>query len=145
MIIAFQELSAKLKVISLLNTPVISGREISTETAKMQLVKKLVVILSILRLNYAAVKSCIKENEENKICFKSMDGTNTSYVDPYPLVLKTKIVLKEIIDIDEKERSITIRAYLVTSWKDPRIGLSNGTTRYILIFIYFFKTLSKAI
>ena len=45
-----------------------------------------------------------------------------------PLALNTTVVLKEIIDIDEKESSITVRVSLQTAWRDPRIGLSNGTT-----------------
>ena len=111
-----------------MNDLVISRGEISTEIAKMQLAKSLVVIFCILRLNLAAVKSCIEEHKKDKICFKSIDGINTTYLAPYPLVLNTTMILKEIIEINEKESSIAVRVILVTKWKDPGIGLSNGTT-----------------
>ena len=94
----------------------------------MQFVKSLVVIFCILRLNLAAIKSCIEEHKKDKICFKSIDGINTTYLAPYPLVLNTTMILKEIIEINEKESSITVRVILVAKWKDPGIGLSNGTT-----------------
>ena len=129
MIIAFQELSAKLKVISLLNTPVISGREISTETAKMQLVKKLVVILSILRLNFAAVnvRTCKEEIEKNKICFKNIVGSNTTLVDSYrppsPVVVNSTVMLKEVIEINEKESSEALQN------RRQKAGLSGCTVR----------------
>ena len=57
-----------------------------------------------------------------------MDGNNVTYVAPYPLVLNTTVILREIIDINEKESSITVRVFLVTKWRDPGIDLSNGTT-----------------
>ena len=94
----------------------------------MQFVKTLVVILSILRLNYAAVRSCIEEDEKNKICLKSIDGSKATYLAPYPLVLNTTMILKEIIDINEKESSITVRIIVLAKWRDSGIGLSNGTT-----------------
>ena len=102
--------------------------------SKMQLIKSLVVIFSILRLNFAAVRSCIKEDVKNTICVKSMGGGNTTYVNPFynahnqPLVLNTTIDLKEVIEINEKDSSIMVRVVLLTEWRDPRIGLSNGST-----------------
>ena len=94
-------------MISLLTGLVISRDKISTEfeKAKMQLNKSLVVMFCILRLNFADVMSCSKEVRKNEICLK----TDETYVEPYPLALNTTVVLKEIIDIDEKESSITVR------------------------------------
>ena len=94
----------------------------------MELFKNLVVILCILRPNFAAIRSCIEEHRKDKVCFRSIDGNNTAYVHPYPLVLNTTMILDEIIDINEKERSITLRVTLATTWRDPRVGLSNETT-----------------
>ena len=94
----------------------------------MQFVKSLIVIFCYVRLNFAAVRSCIEEDVKNRLCFKSMDGSNVTYVAPYPLVLNTTVILREIIDINEKESSITVRVFLVTKWRDPGIDLSNGTT-----------------
>ena len=90
----------------------------------MQLNKSLVVIFCILRLNFADIMSCSKEDKKNKICLK----TDETYVEPYPLALNTTVILKEIIEINEKESSITVRVGLQTVWRDPRIGLSKGTT-----------------
>ena len=90
----------------------------------MQLNKTLVVIFCILRLNFADLLSCSKEVRKNEICLK----TNETYIEPYPLALNTTVVLKEIIEINEKESSITVRVGLVTAWRDPRIGLSKGST-----------------
>ena len=94
----------------------------------MQFVKSLVVILCFVRLIFASVKSCIEEDMKNRLCYKIIDGNNVTYVDPYPLALNTTVILREIIDINEKESSITVRVFLVTKWRDPGIGLSNGST-----------------
>ena len=102
-------------------------KEISTEISKMELFKILVVILSILRINFAPVTSCIEEDKKNIICFKSMGGSNSTYVFPYPLVVNTTMKLKEISEINEKDSSITVLVILVTKWRDPGIGLSNRT------------------
>ena len=72
----------------------------------MQFVKSLIVIFCYVRLNFAAVRSCIEEDVKNRLCFKSMDGSNVTYVAPYPLVLNTTVILREIIDINEKESSM---------------------------------------
>ena len=93
----------------------------------MQSMRTLVVIFCIFRLNFATIRSCIKENEENRICFLSIGGINTGYVAPFPLVLNTTMVLREVIEINEKESSITVQVIFVTTWIDPRIGLSKGT------------------
>ena len=99
--------------------------------AKMQLNKSLVIMFCILRLNFAAenVKTCKEENVKNEICLKSLNGSNATYTDPFPLDLNTTMVLKEIIEINEKESSITVRVILITAWIDPGLGLSKGTTR----------------
>ena len=94
----------------------------------MELFKSLFVIFSILRINFAAVMSCIEEHRKNRICFKGMVGSNLTYVDPYPLVVNTTIKLKQISNINEKDSSITIQIILMAKWRDPGIGLSNGTS-----------------
>ena len=80
------------------------------------------------RLSLATVRSCIDENVKNEICLKSVDGRNATYADPDQVALNTTVILKEIIEINEKESSITVRVGLMTTWRDPRLGLSNGTT-----------------
>ena len=85
----------------------------------------------ILRLNFAAenIKTCKEENVKNEICLKSLDGINATYADPFPLALNTTMILKEIIEINEKDNSITVMVVLTTAWIDPGLGLSKGTTR----------------
>ena len=97
----------------------------------MQLHKSLVVMFYILRLNFAAenIKTCKEENVKNEICLKSLDGINATYADPFPLALNTTMILKEIIEINEKDNSITVMVVLITAWIDPGLGLSKGTTR----------------
>ena len=97
----------------------------------MQLHKSLVVMFCILRLNFAAenIKTCKEENVKNEICLKTLDGINATYTDPFPLALNTTMILKEIIEINEKENSITVMVVLITAWIDPGLGLSKGTTR----------------
>ena len=91
------------------------------------------IIFSILRLNFAAVnvRTCKEEIEKNKICFKNIVGSNTTLVDSYrppsPVVVNSTVMLKEVIEINEKESSITVRVLLMTRWSDSRLGLSNGT------------------
>ena len=129
MIVAFQESRVKLKVSSLLNGLIISRSEISTdiEIVKMQLLNSLVLLLCILRLTYATINSCEEETMKNVICFKSTNGSNAEYDPPFPLDLNSTMMLKEIIEINENENSITVRVDLVTRWRDPGIGLSNKT------------------
>ena len=113
----------KLNMISLLKVLLISRSEIS----KMQSIKTLLIIFCFFKLNFATIRSCIKENEENRICFLSIGGINKGYVAPYPFVLNTTMILREVIEINEKESSITIQVMLIATWIDPRIGLSKGT------------------
>ena len=95
----------------------------------MQLVNSLVLILCILRVTYATINSCEEETRKNVICSKSTKGSNTEYEPPFPLDLNSTMMLKEIIEINEKENSIIVRVKLVTVWRDPGICLSNRTVR----------------
>ena len=65
----------------------------------------------------------MKEAEAPRICRKRNEG----YLKPFPLNLKTKIELKEIVDINEDEKSITIQMNMLTLWKDSGIDRSNTT------------------
>ena len=94
------------------------------EIVKMQLVNSLVLLLCVLRVTYATINSCEEETMKNVICSKS-----TEYDPPFPLDLNSTMMLKEIIEINEKENSIIVRVKLVTVWRDPGICLSNRTVR----------------
>ena len=90
---------------------------------KMYLHKSLIVLTCLFKLNYAELKSCMKEAEAPRICQKS----NESYLNPFPLNLTTIILLKEIVDIDEDKKSITMQMNMFSLWKDSRIDSSNAT------------------
>ena len=92
---------------------------------KMYLHKSLIVLTCLFKLNYAELKSCMKEAEAPRICQKS----NESYLNPFPLNLTTIILLKEIVDIDEDEKSITAQLLFSIFWKDSQIYRSNGTLK----------------
>jgi hypothetical protein len=68
------------------------------------------------------------EKDQPRICFKAVEGEK-GYVNPFPVSLTTQLYLKEIVSIDEDEKSITVEMNLVTQWKDPRITISNETTK----------------
>ena len=91
----------------------------------MNLAKFLVILTCLIKLNYADLKSCLRETEAPRICHKH----NESYLTPFPLNLTTKIELKQIVDIDENEKSITIQMNMLSLWKDSGIARSNSTKR----------------
>ena len=93
----------------------------------MNLAKFLVILTCLFKLNYAELKSCMKEAEAPRICHKH----NESYLTPFPLNLTTKIELKQIVDIDENEKSITIQINMLSLWKDSGIARSNSTKRNV--------------
>ena len=51
------------------------------------------------------------------------------YVVPFPVVLDTLFDLKEIVDINEDEKSITVQLLFAIFWKDSQIYRSNGTSK----------------
>ena len=46
-----------------------------------------------------------------------------------PSELNTTLYFHEIVSIDEDENSITMQIILMSSWKDPRITVSNETVK----------------
>ena len=93
----------------------------------MNLAKFLVILTCLIKLNYADLKSCLREEEAPRICHK----TNEGYLKPFPLNLTTKIELKQIVDIDENEKSVTIQMNMLSLWKDSGIARSNSTKRNV--------------
>ena len=73
----------------------------------------------------AQLLSCSEETANPKVCFTG----NTSNLDPFPMVLTTKLVLQEIVGIDENEKSISIQMGLVSLWKVFGLDRSNGTKK----------------
>ena len=90
---------------------------------KMYLAKSLIVLTCLYKLNHALLKSCLIEQHANRICHKRNEG----YLKPFPLNVSTRIELKEIVDINEDEKSITLQMVMVTIWKDSGIDRSNSS------------------
>ena len=88
----------------------------------------MLVFITIFELDSAQLKSCLLEKDQPRICFKAIEGEK-GYVNPFPVHLTTQLYLKEIVSIDEDEKSITMEMNLATYWKDPRITISNETTK----------------
>ena len=89
----------------------------------MNLAKFLIILTCLFKLNYADLNSCLREAEAPRICHKPNEG----YKKPFPLNVTTKIELKQIVDIDENEKSITIQMNMLSMWKDSGIDRSNST------------------
>jgi hypothetical protein len=94
----------------------------------MHVVNCVLVLATLFELNWAELKSCLEDQNQPTICFKAMNGEN-GYVVPFPVVLDTLIDLKEIVDIDEDEKSITAQLLFSIFWKDSQIYRSNGTLK----------------
>ena len=85
--------------------------------------KSLIVFACLFKLNYAQLKSCLKEEHAHRICHKRDEG----YIEPFPLNVSTRIELKEIVDIDTDDKSITIQLAMLTYWKDSGLDRSNAS------------------
>ena len=94
----------------------------------MNVVQHTMVFTIICELSSAQLRRCLAEKDQPRICFKAVKGEK-GYVNPFPVALTTKLHLKEIVSIDENEKSITMVMNLATYWKDPRITISNETTK----------------
>ena len=94
----------------------------------MNIIKSIFIIITIFGLSSAKLRSCLVEKEEPEICFKAMKEEK-GYVNPFPVNVTTQLYLKEIVSIDEEEKSITVQMVLMSSWKDPRITVSNETIK----------------
>ena len=64
----------------------------------------------------------LKFASKAKICSYAADAY-------FPLVLNTTLKLKEIVDIDENEKSISIQMSLVTEYKASGLDRSKGTSQ----------------
>ena len=71
------------------------------------------------------INSCSNETRANVICFKGTKNYQSKEL--YPINLKTILIVKEIVKIDEKEKSITIQMILDSIWEDKGLDASNET------------------
>ena len=77
--------------------------------------------LSIARFRINDLKSCKEETHVSKICLTGENG----YLQPFPVVVFSELVLRHLIEIDEDKHSITAEFELWTWWEDSGIALSN--------------------
>ena len=67
------------------------------------------------------LKFCKEEIHVSKICLTSKDG----YFKPFPVIVDSQLVLRNLIEIDGNKNSITAQFELLANWEDPGIALSN--------------------
>ena len=90
------------------------------------LFKYLLLVLSVLKpsvakLRISDLKNCKEESQESIICLSGENG----YFKPFPVMVDSELVLRNIIGIDESKNSISAQLQLWTRWVDPGIALSN--------------------
>ena len=81
-------------------------------------------VLSILKPSFAKLrisdlKNCKEESHESRICLTGKDG----YFKPFPVFVDSQLILRNIIGIDENEKSISLQLQLWTRWDDPGVAL----------------------
>ena len=86
------------------------------------------LILNIINLSKAELKSCLEKHKKVEICFKDKEGYSRPISDGKRMVLNTMFYLKAITEVDENRNSISIQAELWSYWADPGLGLSNNST-----------------
>ena len=75
----------------------------------------------IAKLRISDLKNCKDESPESIICLTGKNG----YFKPFPVIVDSELVLRNLIGIDENKNSITVQLVLWTWWVDPGIALSN--------------------
>ena len=76
-------------------------------------------------LHTSDLKNCKEENHKSKICLTGENG----YFKPFPVIVDSSLVLRNIIEIDQNKNSISSQFELWTSWEDPGITLANVSSR----------------
>ena len=76
------------------------------------------------RLKISELKSCKEESHNSKICLTGENG----YFKPFPVIVDTNLILRNLIEIDENKKSISAQFELWTWWVDPGIALSNASS-----------------
>ena len=75
-------------------------------------------------LHISDLKNCKEEKLKSKICLTGENG----YFEPFPVVVNSDLILRNIIEIDQNKNSISAQFELWTWWVDPGIALSNATS-----------------
>ena len=76
-------------------------------------------------LHTSDLKNCKVEKHESKICLTGENG----YFKPFPVIVNSDLILRNIIEIDQNKNSISAQFELWTSWEDPGITLSNTSSK----------------
>ena len=72
-------------------------------------------------LHISDLNNCKKEGHKSKICLTGENG----YFKPFPVLIDSSLVLRNIIEIDQNKNSISAQFQLWTFWEDPGITLAN--------------------
>ena len=70
-------------------------------------------------LRISDLKSCKEEKHESKICLTGENG----YFNPFPVIVDSNLVLRNLIEIDENKNSISLQLQLWTRWVDKGVAL----------------------
>ena len=90
----------------------------------MNAFKSILVIVTLVEFNLAALESCSENKTNQQLCFLEKKG----YAKPFPVVLDTILYLN-ILQIDEDNNSIKIEVDFWTFWTDPGLALSNDSSK----------------
>ena len=77
----------------------------------------------IARSKIYDLKRCKEEKHESIICLTGKNG----YFKPFPVIVDSELVLRNLIEVDENKKSISAQFELWTWWVDPGIALSNAS------------------
>ena len=86
--------------------------------------KYLILVLSVskpsvAKLRISDLKNCKEKNHESRICFTGENG----YFKPFPVIVDSQLILRNIIEIDENKNSISLQLQLWTRWVDKGVAL----------------------
>ena len=76
---------------------------------------------SVAKLRISDLKNCKEESHESRICLTGKNG----YFKPFPVIVDSQLILRNIIEIDESKNSVSAQFVLWTRWVDPGVALSN--------------------
>ena len=76
-------------------------------------------------LRTSDLKNCKEEKHKSKICVTGENG----YFKPFPAIVNSDLILRNIIEIDQNKNSISAQFELWTFWEDPGITLSNSSSQ----------------
>ena len=96
-----------------------------TLNGKMHVFGYLLLMICNFMPNWAKLKACAEKHDQLELCLTKKDG----YSPPFPTVVNTNLVLKEIIEIDNDKKSIKLQVDLWAYWKDKGIASSNDSLK----------------